>query len=145
LHDWLQTLLELLIVQTHGGADGRLKLLMSDVVHEASVEVESRQLVGRSCDAQELLLEGSLLMSKVIVSGNQFVVQGLIHILCSVNEVERWGSKDVFGAREVMLLLRLRLLVVVALERVPATGKIHSRGSLRDLVSILCRGVPAIL
>jgi hypothetical protein len=89
-------MLELLVIQAHGRADRRPKLL-SAIVHEPSVEVQAAELLGSNSDTQKLLLQGPLLLGKVLIGRYQLIIQILVHSICSARIFEGGRSEDFFG------------------------------------------------
>jgi hypothetical protein len=79
LDDGLYALLELLVVEARGRADGRL-VLLPDSGHRPS-KAQATELLGCSLDAEKLLLQGPLPLGQIRIRGDQFIVHVLIHVL----------------------------------------------------------------
>jgi hypothetical protein len=87
LHNRLDTLLELLLVEAHGGNGKRGHFM--DLPHGRS-KVEALKLLCCSSDADQLLLQALLLSSQEEIGRHQLRVKGLIH---------RHITRDVDGRR----------------------------------------------
>ena len=93
LDDGLESLLKLLIVETHAGCHRKLAILL------LLAEVHLRELLGGGRHVDELLLETHLLLSEVLVGSAKLFVNTWIHLAIGriITNVNLGWSKYLFG------------------------------------------------
>jgi hypothetical protein len=128
LHHGLNTLLELLLVEAHGG-DGK-RGHFRDLPHGHS-KVEALKLLSCSGDADQLLLQALLLGSQEEISRHQFRVQVLVHWDIT-RDVDSRRCKHLFR-QSVHRAPSSHVHMLIGGKRTP--GEASSRRSLRNAVS----------